>query len=413
MIDNIFSEKQNIWNEMLEKCLECKGYNQKTFADTLSDKYRTDGKQFNQSDVSNWVNVGMNRKGKAPIGFPKFENMLKIANCLGVDIGYLIGEIDTETFTIKQASDFLHLEPEALNNLKRIVEKEQNRFVEPNEYTYSAVLNKLLCSEYFESLVESLNDLEEMYIRYKGKVPNFSELDENDLDNAYLKHLTAELSNKYGEIIFEQAWENRDITCAEEDPFEFTAEEREAEKELGNIPEYFSDLLMRIKSSWQKIREESLLLLKEMDSFTNKYGEDFLKTIWSIDIEHLDLTQERKRDIYHFYEARYRFNLFLKKGYKHLNLQYPISFNMDSIILLIKEIELISDKYSADVLENAWTFHKICEAIKDINNAFDKSYGFSDSLKRDMSYSRFSVQEKLVLLLNSIYPSPIDSHNSF
>lgn len=412
MIDNIFSERSHKWNEMLEKCLECKGYNQKSFANTLSDKYRTDGKLFNQSDVSNWMNVGMERKGKASIGFPKFENMLRIANCLGVDIGYLIGEIDTETFTLKQASDFLHLEPEALNNLKRIIEKEQNRFVEPNEYTYSTVLNKLLYSKYFESLVESLNDLEEVYIRYKGKVPNFSELNENDLDNTYLNHLIAELSDKYGKIIFEQAWENRDITCAE-DPFEFTAEEHEAKEEFSNIPEYFSDLLMRTKSNWRNIREKSLLLLKEADSFANKYGEDFFKTIWSIDIEHLDLTQERRRDIYHFYEVRHQFNLFLKKGYEYLNLQYPVSFNMDSIISLIREIELISNKYSADVLENAWTFHKICEAIKDINNAFDKSYGFSDSLKRDMGYSRYSVQEKLVLLLNNIYPSPNNPHNNF
>lgn len=354
MINNIFSDVQAKWNTKLQECLENKGYTQASFAEKLNDRYRLDydnKKRLNQSDVSRWLHVGDIHEGRPRIGFPEFKNMLMIAHCLEVDIGYLIGETNAETFTLKQASDFLHLKPEALNNLKRIIEENSLR----NIYIYSEVLNKLFCSKYFEEFIEALNDLEDTYAMYKSMIPNLSEINEKDLDSTYLNCLIANLFDKYGETILEKAWEHYDITDLEKDPFSLTKKEREAATVIGKIPFSFMKIFMECKGDWRTKIEKLLLLKRE--------------------------------------------------------LQSPIPLGGDSLTAVIKEIEQISEKYSDAVLEKAWEYHKTKEAIKDIKNALDKSYDFSEKLKKDISYARFSVQEKLVLLLNSIYPHPIDSRN--
>lgn len=87
MMDNIISKKQKIWNERLEKRMNEKQYTQASFAKELNEKYRAEEegeKQFTQPTVHDWLYVGEKRgNGKAAIGFPKFENMLLIAELLG------------------------------------------------------------------------------------------------------------------------------------------------------------------------------------------------------------------------------------------------------------------------------------------------------------------------------------------
>ncbi len=414
MIHNIFSETQKIWNKRLKECVENNG-SQAAFAKALNDKYRTyDEKQFRQPTVSNWWNVGASRDGKATIGFPKFENMLMIADCLGVDIGYLIGETDSKTFTLEKTSEYLHLEPDALKRFSRITDQTESELsVDRNKYKYSTVLNKLFCSEYFERFVESLKELEDTYAKYRDMIPNVSELSDSDLNKAHFEFLIAKLSEKYGETILYQAWEHYNITCEDEDPFSLTNEERDAGNEISNISSGFLDILIRNKSDWHTIAEKSLLMLNEMCSFTNKYGNDFLKKIWSVNTEDLDLTKEQKKATIRFYNVRHQFNLFLKKGYEHLKLESLIIFDLDSLTSLLKEIELISDKYPEDVLEKAWKYHKVWEAINDINNAIDKNRDFLAEFKMEVGYHRFLVQESLMLLLNNIYPTSVDLHNTF
>ncbi len=329
MIHNIFSETQKIWNKRLKECVENNG-SQAAFAKALNDKYRTyDEKQFRQPTVSNWWNVGASRDGKATIGFPKFENMLMIADCLGVDIGYLIGETDSETFTLEKTSEYLHLEPDALKIFSRITDQTESELsVDRNKYKYSTVLNKLFCSEYFERFVESLKELEDIYMRYKDIIPNLSELNESDLNKTYSDHLWQNLSDKYGEAILNQAWKHHDSACVDEAAFDLTNDENGCADEIGNMP--CLDILIKSQRDWQTLKEKSLTLLNEMDNLTNKYGEGFLKKkIWSSSTENLDLTEEQKKATHRFYNVRYQFNLFLKN---------PFLFNIGQHRIIKSEI---------------------------------------------------------------------------
>lgn len=271
MMHNIISGKQNIWNERLKMCLDEKKYTQTAFVKKLNEKYRTEeegGKQFTQPTVHDWLYVGYERRpGEAAIGFPKFENMLLIADFFGVDIGYLIGETDAETFTLEKASDFLHLEPDALKNYTH------NIYVKYNEC--SSVLNRLLRSEYFDDFIYLLKELEDTYIKYKNMIPDTSESADSDLNSAYLSCLFNEISKKYGQDVFEKALEHQDDAC----PSGLTDTE--------------------------------------------------------------------------------------------------------------------------------------CNALKEVNAAIDKGYDFSCNFKKEMGYSRFLVQESLVLLLNDIYPISVDLRDFF
>lgn len=400
MIEDIILKSREKWNKRLKELMEEKHYTQTSFVKELNEKFRNNAneKEFTQATAHGWLNVGtMRGTGKTKIGFPKFENMLLIAELLEVDLGYLIGETDAETFTLENASDYLHLEPTAITNLKRLIEKD--RF-DPN--AYSSVFNKLFCSKYFERFVESLKELDDIYMRYKDFIPNLSKLNENDLNNAYSDHLWQNLSDKYGEAILNRAWKHHDSACVDEATFDLTNDENRCADEIGNMP--CLDILIKSQIDWQTLKKKSLTLLKEMDNITNNYGERFLKRIWSSNTENLDLTKEQKKAAYRFYNVRYQFNLCLKN---------PFLFNIESLALLLKEIQQISDKYSNDVLERAWEYYKVCEAIKEINITIDETCTFLGDFKRKMGYHRFLVQESLVLLLNDIYPISVDLRNIF
>lgn len=403
MIDDIILKSREKWNKRLKEQMEEKQYTQTSFAKELNDNFRNNAneKEFTQTTVHGWLNVGtMRGTNKTQIGFPKFENMLLIANLLEVNLGYLIGETDAETFTLEDASDYLHLEPKAITNLKRLIEK--NRF-DPN--AYSSVFNKLFCTEYFEMFerfVESLKELDDIYMNYCNIIPNLYELNESDLEKAYSDYLRQNLSDKYGEAILNQAWKHHDSAYVDEATFDLTNDENRCADEIGNMP--CLDILIKSQINWQTLKKKSLTLLNEMDNITNKYGERFLKRIWSSNTENLDLTKEQKKAAHRFYNVRYQFNLCLKN---------PLLFNIESLALLLKEIQQISDKYSIDVLERAWEYYKVCEAIKEINITIDEACTFLGDFKRKMGYHRFLVQESLVLLLNDIYPISVDLRNIF
>lgn len=403
MIENIISKKQEKWNKRFKECVEKNG-SQAAFAKALNEKYRSDNdKEIKQPTISNWWNVGVKREGKVSIGFPKFENMLMVADFLGVDIGYLIGETDAETFDLAKASEFLRLDPNALKNFLRVTEGDElSREYGTDEY--GAVLNKLLCSKYLDDFVKSLNALEDAYMKYNNMIPNISELDEVNLQKVYNNYLNSKLFDKYDETILNLAWEHRDIILEEEDPINLTDKERDAEKDICNISPSFLGILIKSKSNWQLLREHSSPFLKEIESITKKYGDVFLEKDIFCDAKHLNLTEEQKNDIQHLRNVSRKFSKFLG---------YPYVLDMQWLIVPLKEIERISNLYTEDILENAWKHYKFCEAIKDVNITIDEIVDFLPKFKREISYHRFLVQESLLLLLNDIYPVSIDLRNTF
>lgn len=361
--------------------------------DALGKKIGVSGKQ-----ISNY------EKGKL---IPPIDILLKLCDVFGCELGYLLGEEQysqgTQLYTAM--SKEIGLSINAIESIKRIIEKESIRYVQEE---YSVVLNKLLCSEYFEKFVESLKELGDIYMRYKDIIPNLPELNENDLNRAYSTFLEAKLSAKYGENVFNLAFDHRDDYYEDENTLNLTFEEREAETEISKFSPFLIDILIRSKGDWNIISEKSLSLLNELEEFSQKYGDDFLGKIWSSNSEFLVSTKEQKKDIDHLYIVKHQFMSFLKRGY-----ELPLSFDRDLLTVALKGINRISGKYSDVVLEKAWEYHKVREAIKEINNAFDKSYGFLYEFKKEMGYSRFLVQECLILLLNDIYPISVDLHNNY
>ena len=114
--EGIKKKKAECWNHRLQFCLDNKNLTQTEFADRLNERYDT---KFTQTTISDWLNVD-NYRGNRKIGFPKYENMVLIAEYLEVDLGYLTGETDMETFTIKKVSEYTNLTGDAVNAILKI-----------------------------------------------------------------------------------------------------------------------------------------------------------------------------------------------------------------------------------------------------------------------------------------------------
>ena len=108
---------EQIWNERVSKKMKELGWTQRDFINEYKKKFKTGS----QSDVCKWVHIGeKDSRSKKNRGFPEFETMRKIADILGVGIGYLIGETDYESFEMERVSMYLGLSSSAVNDIKRI-----------------------------------------------------------------------------------------------------------------------------------------------------------------------------------------------------------------------------------------------------------------------------------------------------
>lgn len=158
--EGIKKKKAECWNHRLQFCLDNKNLTQTEFADRLNERYDT---KFTQTTISDWLNVD-NYRGNRKIGFPKYENMVLIAEYLEVDLGYLTGETDMETFTVEKASKYTNLSEEAINSVLKITGNDRSCINWGYESEkYRKVLNKLLISSEFIEFVKALGDMEAVY----------------------------------------------------------------------------------------------------------------------------------------------------------------------------------------------------------------------------------------------------------
>ncbi|MCQ9209413.1 helix-turn-helix domain-containing protein [Granulicatella seriolae] len=172
---NIIEQKQRCWNERLKKCIQDAGYTQKSFAHNLNERY---GTQFTQKTISRWVNLGDARNGIK--GFPEFDNMVYIADYLKVDIGYLTGEIDNETFTLEQVCSVIGLNQNAIEALVSIM----HPFGKYEDDDMMTALNIFFTSTYFHELCEAISYLNISLTKFiKSKqvtIPKFKCEDEKE-----------------------------------------------------------------------------------------------------------------------------------------------------------------------------------------------------------------------------------------
>lgn len=154
---DISISKSEIWNIRLKSLLRERGLSQESFADALHKKY---GTKFTQRVISRWTRVGNKietKSGLKDIGFPDFKNMLLIADFFNVDVGYLIGETNEDTFDLEKTCAFMELNGNAVKAILEITEPDREDIFWVDEKRDT--LNKFLEADGFYKFIDSLNDV--------------------------------------------------------------------------------------------------------------------------------------------------------------------------------------------------------------------------------------------------------------
>ncbi len=199
------------WNKRLDEALKKRGYSQHKFKTELNKHY---GTNFTQAMISDWLHVGEPSKRKdgteRHIGFPVYTNMLIIADFLNVDVGYLTGETDMETFTVEKVSQYINLSEKSINAIKRITEN-RNFYYEKTTQNRITALNTFFSTNHFTELIDELVEMQE---KYDGGLSEQDPL--------------IKLYDDLGEKLFEKAMKWRDVTAYDEGASSLSEKEIEA-----------------------------------------------------------------------------------------------------------------------------------------------------------------------------------------
>ncbi|MFF2501082.1 hypothetical protein [Peribacillus sp. NPDC058075] len=170
-MDDLLKEKATYWKSRLKKCMDAGRYTQASFAEALNNKY---GTSYSQKDVSRWVNTGAKIKN-GEVGFPKYDTMLLIADFLRLDIGYLTGETDEDSFSLEKACSYMGLNGEAIKAIREITDPENEASYMRKDMRES--FNKFLSAEGFPNFFDRLHDLHLTSISPKQENRVFDNLD--------------------------------------------------------------------------------------------------------------------------------------------------------------------------------------------------------------------------------------------
>ncbi|QNK46558.1 hypothetical protein H7F28_14360 [Brevibacterium sp. PAMC23299] len=170
-MDDLLKEKATYWKSRLKKCMDAGRYTQASFAEALNNKY---GTSYSQKDVSRWVNTGAKIKN-GEVGFPKYDTMLLIADFLRLDIGYLTGETDEDSFSLEKACSYMGLNGEAIKAIREITDPENEASYMRKDMRES--FNKFISAEGFPNLFDRLHDLHLTSISPKQENRVFDNLD--------------------------------------------------------------------------------------------------------------------------------------------------------------------------------------------------------------------------------------------
>ncbi len=154
------------WDNKLNNLLNQKKLSQVKFVNEFNKKYRSDGSgAITQKLVSNWLNL--ENKG---VGFPKFENIINIADFFNVDVGFLIGETNMVAFDIEKACEFMNLSPQAVKKLNSLTVEPSWRMGFSKEEGKS-VIDSLITSEYFVEFIKILVNAKRLIDEYNARKP--------------------------------------------------------------------------------------------------------------------------------------------------------------------------------------------------------------------------------------------------
>lgn len=161
--------------------MSAKNLTQEKMADKINDFLGVS--TYDQKRVSRWIHVGCKNKNGQVTPFPPFEIMAVIAEILEVDIDYLTGVHDQETYGIQQSCEYVGLTEGAIKALRGMTRFERKYRCELSEQhgtnTPGMIISALLASKGFPKLVDELQGLgtildrrEEKWRTLKGKYGN-------------------------------------------------------------------------------------------------------------------------------------------------------------------------------------------------------------------------------------------------
>ena len=205
--------RMECWNKRFVACWKGK-YTQEQLADALNERYHMTS--FTQKAINRWMHLGDAKHGLK--GFPQYETMLRIAEFFDVDVGYLTGETDAESYTEEKISSYLGLSTDAIKVIKKSTGND--RFLSalictPTE-TVRCLFNNFLTAKRFPEFMETMAELASIY---------------EDPDK--IKRLWEEAEKKYGKDLLSEAIEHRDDT--EEDNLDPSPELIEAIHAVNDI----------------------------------------------------------------------------------------------------------------------------------------------------------------------------------
>jgi transcriptional regulator with XRE-family HTH domain len=169
-MNDLLKEKAMCWKTRLKECMDSGKYTQASLAEAMNAKY---GTAYGQKDVSRWLNTGAKIKN-GEVGFPRYDTMVMIADLLNVDIGFLTGETDEESFTLEKAAAFVGLKGEALQAIRKMTNPESDSILWLGK---REALNKVFTADGFAGFTISLSDLNQTYMEPHVEKRIFENLD--------------------------------------------------------------------------------------------------------------------------------------------------------------------------------------------------------------------------------------------
>lgn len=163
--------KAMYWKTRLKECMDAGRYTQASFAEALNNRY---GTAYGQKDVSRWLHTGDKIK-KGEVGFPKYDTMVLIADFFNVDVGYLTGETEEDTFSLDKACSYMGLNGESIKSIREITRPE-NKESFLSKYRRDT-FNKVLSAKEFSNFFATLNALYQTSISPKEHNRVFENLD--------------------------------------------------------------------------------------------------------------------------------------------------------------------------------------------------------------------------------------------
>ena len=117
------ANRSKLFCQRLKECMDTAGHTKTSLARELNARYET---RYTHNDVRRWLGTGTkifkpslnHLEGVA--AFPKFETIMNLADFFNVDVGYLIGETDMQSYSMEKVCNFTGLSDNAITTILKI-----------------------------------------------------------------------------------------------------------------------------------------------------------------------------------------------------------------------------------------------------------------------------------------------------